>query len=524
MSGASRLVRNITANWVGLFANLVVAFFLAPFVVNKLGSIYYGIWAITLQFTGYLHLMDFGVRESVIRYTAKYAAQQRPLQLNRVLTTAFAIYTPIFLIAVLITLIAAWGFPVWFDVSPEIATTSRVVVILVGLMISETFIFNVFRGVLQGLHRFDVGNLAGIILVFARAAMIVAALNHGYGLIAISLIQLGTATLSGIVTSITAIVLLRRAGLPFRFVRLSRRALFALGRRMFGYSFYVFINNMGQKVIVASSAMIVGIFMPMASVTYYAIAGTLIDHLRTILTVTAQVFSPLTSHYAALRQDDKVRQILLRGSKLTLFIGLPIILVYMFMGREFIGLWMGTEFMHDAGDVLVILAAAAIFSCPHHTMSSVLYGVSKHKFIAYLRFGEGIANLALSIFLVKRYGLIGVALGTAIPHFISVTLILPMLVCRVVALPLRTFYVKAYVGPLLAAIPFALGALYINAKYPASNLLVFFLQVGLLTVAYLAVGYWLALDREEREILHGYVRRAVTRLPGVAKNEKNSVR
>lgn len=507
MSGSSRLFRNIASNWVGLLLNLAVSFFLAPFVVNSLGSTWYGIWAIAGQFTGYLYLLDFGVRESVIKYTARYAAQQRSEKLNRILTTAFLLYTPIFVLCVLASIGGAWGFSSWFDVDPAHAETAGLVVLLVGLTIAQTFVFNVFTGILQGLHRFDIANLFGVVLTLVRAGLIVLALSFGYGIVALSLIQLLLALVGGCFTAVAALVYLKRAGLQFRIVRLSRRRFLALSRRVFGYSVFVFVNNIGQKTIVASGALIIGIFMPIASVTYYAIAASLIDYVRGLVTATAQVFNPLTSHYVALRQNEMVRQVLVRGSKLTLFIGLPAITAYLFMGQRFIGLWMGKEFAAQAGEVLFVLAIAALFSCPHHTVSSVLYGMSRHHVIAYLRVGEAIVNVALSLALVQTMGLVGVAWGQTIPHVIVVTLILPAVVCRMIGLPLRTFFVGAYAGPIASAIPFALGAYYLNAEFPAQNLPVFFGQIGLLLIVYLAAGYWLALTREEQALAMQYARR-----------------
>ena len=512
MSSTGRLIRNIASNWVGLLINLVVSFFLAPFVVNSLGAAFYGIWALAGQFTGYLYLLDFGVRESVIKYTAKYAAQRQSVKLNRILTTAFLLYTPIFLLCVVAAVIGAWGFPSWFDVDAAHVDTARAVVFLVGVTIGQTFIFNVFTGILQGLHRFDIANLFGIGLSLVRAALIIGALSLGYGIVALSVIQLGIALIGGLFTAFAALYYLKRAGLRFQLVRLSRRSLLALSRRVFGYSFYVFVNNIGQKTIVASNAIVIGVFMPVASVTYFAIAASLIDYVRGLVTATAQVFNPLTSHYVALRQDEAVRQVLIRGSKLTLFVGLPPIVAYLVLGPQFIALWMGPEFASQAGAVLLVLAVAALFSCPHHTMSSVLYGMSRHSVIAYLRVAEAAINVVLSIVLIQDYGLVGVALGSAIPHVVFVTLILPVVVCRRVGLPVRTFFAGAYLGPLLSAVPFAAGAFALDALWPAGNLATFFVQIGLLLGVYALAGYGLALDREERAIARDYLRRPLARL------------
>ena len=74
-----QIVRNLFSNWAGLLINIVVSFFLAPFVVHKLGNTYYGIWAVVGQFTGYLYLLDFGIRESIIRYASRHRALEERL-------------------------------------------------------------------------------------------------------------------------------------------------------------------------------------------------------------------------------------------------------------------------------------------------------------------------------------------------------------------------------------------------------------------------------------------------------------
>ena len=83
-SAVARIFTNIASNWIGLIINIVVSFFLAPFVVNHLGADMYGIWAVAMQFTGYIYLMDFGVRDSLIRYTAKYRATGNDLAIDLV--------------------------------------------------------------------------------------------------------------------------------------------------------------------------------------------------------------------------------------------------------------------------------------------------------------------------------------------------------------------------------------------------------------------------------------------------------
>lgn len=499
MSETRKTARNITSNWVLLAINIAISFFMSPFIVNKLGSVYYGIWAISLQFTGYLFLLDFGVRESVIRYVSKYVARKQGFRLNNILSTAILLYVPITIGCILLTLLCAWGVPRWFDVPPDHVQEARIAVIFVGLTIAQTFVFNVFTGILQGLNRFDVANKVGFVITFLRTALIVATLSAGYKLVALAAIQFSMALIGGFAGAFAATRLLRQHDVPLRFRIPHRRALKALGSRVFGYGFFVLLNNIAQKINFSSDAVVIGVYMSVAWVTPYAIAGSLIDYLRTFIISTAQVFNPLSSQLYSQRRYDELGALLIKGAKLAVAVTLPIAITYAVLGDAFVGLWMGKEYMVAAGQVLLVLGLTQIISAPHYVVSSVLYGMSQHHTIAWLRVGEAALNLTLSIFLVQRLGIVGVAIGTAISHALLAMIALPMLICRRLNMGLAHYFFGIYGGLAIAATPFIVGAIALKTYWPAPNLFIFFGQVAVLTLIYLGSVYVVALSPDERE-------------------------
>jgi len=513
MIRARNVVRSIASNWAMLGLNVVIALFLSPYVVNKLGSVYYGIWALTLQFTGYLFLLDFGVRESVIRYVSKYNARQKAGPLNAVLTTAVHIYVPITLICCALTALCAWGVPYWFDLDPALRAEARWTTLLIGGSIALTFIFNIYTGIQYGLQRFDLANGFGMIIVLLRTALIVWLLDAGYGIVALSAVQFGMTIVGGLMGVAIATYLLRKANLSFKLVKLAGKRRSALRKRVFGYGAYVLINNLGQKLIFASGAVVTAVMLPIAAVTPYAIAGSLIDNLRSLVSMTASVFNPVSSHLHALGRGDEVARVMRTGSKLAVFVALPIAMSFVVLGAEFIALWMGEEFRQPAGMVLLVLGLAQIISAPHFIVSSVLYGISQHRVIALIRISEGVLNLALSILFAWKFGVVGVALGMSIAHVISVGIVLPLRACRVVKLPLHSYYVATIVRPAIAIVPFTLAAIWLPTHYPASNLFVLLAQIaGLVVVLYVPSVFALGLDKEERAM----VMRLLTRRPAQA--------
>lgn len=501
MTRKGQTARSITSNWMMLALNVGVAFFLSPYVVKHLGSVYYGIWALANQFIGYLYLFDFGVRESVIRYTAKYVARGQGQRLNQVLSTAILLYVPIAGVTMLATGLVSWGIADWFDIPPENAAEARIAVIFMGLTIAQTFVFNVFTGILQGLNRFDIGNRVGMVAIFVRTALIVLLLGQGYKLAALASVYFALSIASGLVGAYFALRLLREAGIKFHFHIPVRRRLKALAGKIFGYGFFVLVNNVAQKIIFTSDAVVIGAFLGVAKVAPYAIAGTLIDNLRSLMVSTAQVFSPLTSTLFAQRRTAELGALLIRGSKLSVLVTLPIAVTFVVLGDVFVKLWMGEEFRETAGQILFVLGLTQIISAPHYVISSVMYGMSQHNILGYLRIAEAALNLVLSIVLVKSMGVLGVAIGTGVAHLMVAAVILPSVICSRLGLRLRDYWLGIYARSAIAIAPFAAGAWLVREFVPLRGLTSFFVCIGALSAVYLAGVWFVALTRAEREEL-----------------------
>jgi O-antigen/teichoic acid export membrane protein len=99
----------------------------------------------------------------------------------------------------------------------------------------------------------------------------------------------------------------------------------------------------------------------------------------------------------------------------------------------------------------------------------VLFGMSKHGTWAIVTLIEGVSNLILSIILVRPYGIIGDAFGTAIPLACSTILFMPRHVSKLLGIRLRTYLREAYVLPLMLCVPLVLALLLLRRWFVAHN-------------------------------------------------------
>lgn len=496
----STIVKNVTSNWAGLVVGIVFAFVLAPLTVRTLGNLYYGVWTLLMQLTGYLWLFDFGVRESVVKYVAQYHASDDHERLNSTVNTAVSIYSAVSLATLVASTGLAVALPYIFNIPTEAWTTARLTAFLVGATVAQYFVFNVFIGVVMGLQKFYVLARLGMAFTVLRGLATLALLMAGFGIVALALLQFTMALAQNLL-----VLRVCRTTLPY----LSLRPTWP-GRseaaKLLNYGKYVLVTNVGDKIVFATDSIIIGMFLPISALTYYAIGGSLIEQFRSFIMSMASVINPLSSSLEARNEGRSLALVAVNGARAALLLGLPICIGFFTLGGQFIGLWMGAEYAEPAGQILVLLAIGHLLGLPYYTIAGVLYGLGRHHVVAYSRVFEGALNLTLSVVLIQRYGLPGVAIGTVVPHIIVVAGILPPVMSRWVPIDLRAYYLAVYVRPFLASLPFWAACWVIAHEARPATFFSFFAFIGMALPLYIVPCWFVTLSATERGSLSAAVR------------------
>jgi len=445
------ILRNVISNWTGYLLASVVMFFLTPFIVHHLGNNAYGVWTLVVSLTGYFGILDLGIRSTVGRYVARYLGLGDSENVNRSVNSAFVILGASGLLAFLCAVVLGTMLG-RFHVDVQLQPSAQTALLLAGLNISLGLPLGIFSAVLMALERFDIINSIGVGGWLVRVPLIVVVLKMDYGLVTMALIML----LVGIVEYATVILVAKRSYRPlqlsWRYVDRSRCCELA------NFGAFRFIWIIANQLIFYTDDLVIGLFLNAGAIAYFTIGGSLINYGRNIVSRVTDTLGPSAAGMDARKDLAGLRKMLIVGTQITLLIALPLCLGFFFLGRQFIALWMGKGYSVSA-TVLIVLAIPQITSMSQYVSSVIITSMAKHRVLAYLSLVNGIVNLALSIFLVRKIGLIGVAWGTVIPELICTGLILPAYTLRLVGLDTRDYLQKAYLRPVLCAIPLvAIGA------------------------------------------------------------------
>jgi O-antigen/teichoic acid export membrane protein len=411
---------------------------------------------------------------------------------SRVISSGLAIFLGAGGLAIIFSVVIAVSVVGFLKIPESYQSIAKFVIILTGVNIAVSLIGGVFGGVVTALQRFDLSNGLEIISTGLRTIAIVLVLSHGKGIVALALVQLSFGILTGLAYFVLAFRLYPSLRIHLR--RCDKENL----RLIFSFSIYAFLLQASAYLIFYTDSVVISAFLPVSAVTFFVIAGNLLNYSRGLLSGISMASSPMASSLEARGSLNELKRVLIKGARLGTMVFLPVGITFLIRGRSFISLWMGPSYATLSGDVLMILTLAQLFAAGNQVPGSMTVGVSKHKGLVPAILLEGLCNLGLSIALVRSYGIVGVAIGTALPNFVTQLIFWPWYLRRVYGIRPASYAFSTWIRPALAALPFALCTYSIEKSWPAPNLFVFLLQTAL-TLPTALVAYWfLCVGPEDR--------------------------
>jgi|SRR5579872_1371288 len=482
MAGTARkLASGSIFRMVTTIATALVSVLIMPFVVHSLGDRDFGIWTLIATLLGYYGLLELGLAAAVSRYLAHSLGAADHDECNRVFNTSLQLYLVLGAVALLLSMGMAALAP-RFTTHPGDAFLFRRLILILGMSIGLMFPSRVYKGVLEAHLRFDIASGLDLLSLSLRTALIFPVLDAGYGVLGLA----WTTLLAGIPSFLLQIYFAHKQ-LPF--LRINRRFWKrTTARSLFSYSSYSLIANLANVLRFKLDAVVVAGYISLAAVTHYRIGSVLTQYFFDLMSAMMGVFPAVFSRQDGARAYEEMNRTFFFASKLAICISSFIGFGMLMWGRAFIIRWMGPKYA-DSYAVLLILVIGVTISLWQGPSISLLFGISKHKVFAICNALEGVANLGLSLWLVRSYGMYGVALGTLFPMVVNKLFVQPVYVCWVAKIDFWEYVRRS--GRTLAVVAGALVIPFLlSVKFIQPNYKVLF-GIGLLSALTYGICLWL---------------------------------
>ena len=441
------MLRNVFSNWAAFVLIGLLSFLLTPFMIHRLGDFEFGIYTLAFSVAGYTDLLEQGIRSTLQRFVGRLSGMRDREALNSVFSTALALTLVICSLTIVLCLGLSRVLPAFFKLGPAQRDLFASLVIILGLNIGLGFPAALLGSYLTGLQRFDLYNLVMIARQGLRALLILVVLLRGEQVVAVAW--------SVLVSTLVLVPLnwwmIRRVDPGLKL----RRRLIRLrtARELLGFSFWTLLNNAGQFLRDSTDSIVIGRVLGAALITPFIVASRLVDYFRPVIRDMVSPLLPRISELDGQGRQEEIRQLFLRMTRLSALASLSIAALLLLHGRTLLLLWVGPRFI-SSYPILVLLTVGAVASLAQFGTAPLLIALGRHRVYGVWTLGEGLANLVLSVIWARQYGIVGVALGTAVPLLAVKLTLQPWYVTRVLRMSIAEYVSKALLRPLMVSAGF----------------------------------------------------------------------
>jgi O-antigen/teichoic acid export membrane protein len=476
----------------GLLVLLVIVTVLA----RRLPVAELGAYGLVASLAGYLLVLRNSVANSAIRAMAAATDSQ---ERARMFSAAGALYAAVGVATGLLIAVASLAIAE-FILDGALARDARAGGLGLGAFIAAGIPASVYLDALRAERRFVLAAGMEIVAVTVQLAVMLTLIFAGADLSVLIAVSGALPLLSGVL----CFAAVRRAGLPFRLeaAGVTRSRVMAIVPT----AGWVLVVELCNLAMYASSRVILGAYRSPAAVgqfegpvrahnLMYALAGAL-----------AVPVVPTASRYVAAHDERRLRQLVVRGTRYTLALFVPLCVTLMALAEPILEVWLGDRYGGGAAALTILVSYWLLYGGLVVT-PGFLVGAGRAREVARIFMAVAVANLGVALILTPELGLEGPALATAIPFFVAFPAILRVglsasgagmgELARRAWLP--AYALGAILGVALLAVRFAAD--------PETLPVVLGIAVAGVLAYWLAFYVWV-LDAGERTLVSGLLRRS----------------
>lgn len=304
----NQLKAGAALNYAVIILNTLVGLLYTPYMLRMMGQSEYGLYALVASVISYLTILDLGLGNAVVRYTAKFRAEGK-------LTEQYEMFGMFFILYLVIGAIAlAAGSVLYCNVDTIFGDTmtaleldkARIMMLLLVFNLAFTFPMSVFGSIINAYERFIFPRVLNIIRIVLNTAVMICLLHMGYKAIAMVVVQ----TTFNVSTLILNYIYCRK---HLKIKMYFRKFKWDFLKEVALYSFWIFLNVIMDRIYWSSGQFILGAMVGTAAVAVFAVAIQLQHMYMTFATAISGVFLPkVTSMVVADNNTKEISDLFIR--------------------------------------------------------------------------------------------------------------------------------------------------------------------------------------------------------------------
>lgn len=495
--------KGFIVTYFNMFIGMFVTLFLTPFVIRALGQKEYGLYSLIGSTVGYFHLLEFGLGNTITRYSAKFQTEHRIFELKKLIGIIIRIYGIINILMLILCLIVFVFLKDIFISSienDEQLQTLQYTLIILGVTSSFGIFGTAFSALLTGLGKLSVPRVASSFSWFFRIVLTIVVIFRFSNAIALTV-----ATSFGII--VTSMVNIFYFFFKMRLYPAFGKFDFYLLKELLIFSFYNFTQEIMGNFYWKIGTIFAGIFLANTLVAVYSIGIQLSMFVLQFTNSFVSMLLPKATRMAVKNSTVKeTTHFISVIARFILFLYGGITLAFLFFGKEFIILWAGHEYEMAYWVVLISLLGPFLPRIQSGA-NIVLRAKNLHGFLSFCYAITGVLNVLLSYFFLKKFGIIGLCFATAISLFLANWCLANWYYHTKCGIDIRQFFSETFSKKIIPfCITFLSCFLFKRINLP-NAWICFFIHCALYCIVYVFSTLFWGLNSDEKQFILNHIGR-----------------
>ena len=490
----NQLRSGVIISYLNLVISSIIPFVYTPIMLSLLGQKEYGLYSLSHSAVAYLSLLSFGFGSTIIRYIAKYRAQEDKKAVQEAYGFFLALY------CVLAMLVLVGGFIISQNVdsifkkglSIEELDKMQILVMIMALNSALSFPVSVFSSMVTAYERYVYRKTVDMLATIGAPLANLFALFLGYKSIGMAF---AATFMQLLMLPLYAWYCYKVLNIRPAFVRLSK----SLIKELLGFSLFVFIGSIVDMLFWATDKVILGMLAGSVAVAIYNIGGTFNTMVMNLSTSISGVLTPrITGMVIKEATKEQLTELFIKVGRLQFIIIGIIVSGFTVFGRIFITLWVGESYL-EAYWVAVLTMFPLCIPLIQNTGLSIVMAQNKHQFRSIVYLIIAILNVVSTYCIIPYMGLIGAALCSCISYLLGQGLIMNIYYYKVTGINIPLFWKNILSMAIVPSLMLIVG-LILNNRINIHSWLVFLMGVVLYSVIYALLMYRYILNDYEKDI------------------------
>lgn len=490
----NQLKAGAALSYISLFLSTIISLAYTPFILRMMGQSEFGLYSLTLSVVGSLTILDLGFGNAIVRYTAKYRALNKKESEYNLNGMFLIIYTLIGIITVILGSVLYLNIKKIFSANmlPDEIEKAKVLMLLLVFNLSISFPLGIFSSIITAYEQFIFSKVINIVRIIINPCIMIPLLLLGQRAIGMVIV---TTILNITCLLINMWFCLGKLKIKVYFSNLD----FNLLKEIFGYSFYIFLNIIVDKINWSADQVILGVVSGTAAVAVYSVASQINGYYLSFSTAISSVFLPrLTAMVTNKATDKELSNMFIKVGRIQYIIMAYILSGFLLVGQEFIKTWAGKDY-GTAFYMTAILIIPVTVPLIQNLGITILQAQNRQRFRSIMYVIIAAINIGISIPLGKIYGGIGCAVGTAVGLTLGNIIIMNIYYYKKIHLDVLQFWKEIFLMTIPVAIAFGCGT-GINHLIDGSGYFSITIRALIFTAIYILLMWFMGVNEYEREL------------------------